>query len=436
MVKGTVRSEGLSLGMTVAFCVGTMIGAGVFVLSGLVIDVAGPAAILSYLIGGIIVAFSGVSYAVLASIFPEDGGGYLYARRMLGDYPGFLTGWGLYAFSTIATAFILLGFGIYFNLLFGLSVDIRILALLALMFIVALNLRGLSESGIIEFALVATKVGILVLLVVVGLSYFQTSDLEPFMPHGTSGLVEGISMVFFAYTGFQVAAMMAGEVKESSKRVPQAILISIGIVIVVYVGVIVALLAADLPQYGERSLFDAAEVFFGTLGGPLVAFAATISTITAANGNLIGGSRITMEMACEKQLPGRYAKLRKGQPFNSIVLGAAITSTFIMLGNLDLIVHVTNSVILATMVLVNLSALVLVRKGEGIYNGKRFFKPPLGPSLPVLGVITSIVLLLLLPPLTTILGFALLLIGTWLYFLEDTVSGRAAIHEIMKVLGR
>jgi amino acid transporter len=436
LVKVATRSEGLSFGMTVAFCVGTMIGAGVFVLSGLVIDVAGPGAILSYVIGGIVVSFSGLSYAVLASIFPEDGGGYLYARRMLGPYSGFLTGWGLYAFSTIATAFVLLGFGIYLNLLLGLSLDIRGLALLALLSLVILNLRGLSESGWVEIVLVAAKVGILLLLVMVGLLSFQPSDLAPFLPRGTDGMLSGISLVFFAYTGFQVAAMMAGEVKESSKRVPQAILASIGIVIVVYVGVIIALLAADLPQYGGQSLFDAAEVFFGTVGGPLVAFAATISTITAANGNLIGGSRITMEMACEHQLPGRYARLRKGQPFNSIVLGAAITSAFILLGNLDLIVHVTNAVILVTMVLVNLSALVLVRKEEGIANGRKYFKPPLGPLFPALGIVTCVALVLLLPPLTTLLGLAVLLIGTWLYFLEDTAPGRAAVHEIQRVLGR
>ncbi len=436
MVKGTKRSEGLGMAMTVAFSIGTMIGAGVFVLSGLVINTAGPAAIASYLIGGVVVTFSGISYAALASIFPEDGGGYLYARKMLGKFPGFLTGWGMYAFSMISTAFVLLGFGIYLNLLLGINVDIRILALAALLFIAALNLRGLAEAGIVEFALVATKVGILLILVVFGLLTIQASDLTPFMPNGTNGLVQGTTMVFFAYTGFQVAAMMGGEVKESSRKVPQAILISIGIVTVIYVGTIVALLAANLPSYGGQSVFDAANVIFGAAGGALIAFAATISTVSSANANLVGASRVTMEMASEEQLPGRYAKLRNGQPANSIILGSAITAAFIMLGGLDFIVETTNAVILATMFLVNLSALALIRKGKSLTEGKKYFRPPLGILFPTLGAISCLVLILVLPLRTIALGFAVLFVGVWLYYLEDTAPGKAAIREIRMALGR
>ncbi|NLI73870.1 MAG: amino acid permease, partial [Euryarchaeota archaeon] len=312
MLKRTKRAQGLGIPATIAFAVGTMIGAGVFTLSGLVIDKTGPAAIMSYLIGGLIICFSGLSYASLASIFPEDGGGYLYAREMLGKYPGFLTGWGMYVFSTIATAFVLLGFGIYLNLLLSISIDIRILALLALLLVAALNFRGLSDAGMVEFGLVITKVAILILLVILGLFTIEPLDLSPIDPYGTESIIYGATMVFFAYTGFQVAAMMAGEVKESSKKVPLAIMASIAIVTTIYVGVIIALLAARLPQYGSQSVFDAAIVLLGTSGGILIAFAATISTISSANANVVGMSRITMEMASEKQLPGRYAKLRNG----------------------------------------------------------------------------------------------------------------------------
>jgi APA family basic amino acid/polyamine antiporter len=84
------RREGLSMLTAIAFAVGTMIGAGVFVLSGLVVNLAGPGALISYAICAVLVAFSGLSYATLASIFPEDGGGYLYSEKMLGKYPGFL----------------------------------------------------------------------------------------------------------------------------------------------------------------------------------------------------------------------------------------------------------------------------------------------------------------------------------------------------------
>ncbi len=436
MVTGTKRGKGLGLSVTIAFAVGTMIGAGVFVLSGLVIDVAGPGAILSYLIGGVVVCFSGLSYASLASIFPEDGGGYLYASKMLGKYPGFLTGWGMYVFSMISTSFVLLSFGIYLDLLLGTTVDVRILAMLALLVVALLNLRGLSDAGTAELVLVATKVCILILFVIIGLLTIKTSDLVPFLPHGATSVIQGTTMVFFAYTGFQVAGMMAGEVKESSEKVPLAILASIAIVTVVYIGVIATLLAAKLPQYGGQSVFDAATVLFGSVGGILVAFAATISTLSSANSNMVGSSRITMEMASEEQLPGRYAKLRNGQPANSILLGVTIIAVFIVIGGLDLIVDVTNAVILVTMFLVDLSALVLVRRGKGIADGRKYFKLPFGILFPALGAVSCLILIIALPLIDLVLGMGILFLGSVFYVLEDTPSGRAAIGDIRRALGR
>lgn len=84
MQNGAQRTKGLSMYAAIAFAVGNMVGAGVFVLSGLIVGIAGPSAVFSYLLCGLIVVFSALSYATLASIYPEDGGGYLYARRILG----------------------------------------------------------------------------------------------------------------------------------------------------------------------------------------------------------------------------------------------------------------------------------------------------------------------------------------------------------------
>lgn len=435
-MNGTKRAEGLSMFSAIAFAVGTMIGAGVFVLSGLVVNIAGPAAILSYVIGGAIIVFSGLSYAALASIFPEDGGGYLYVKRMLGSFVGFLAGWGMYAFLMIASSFVMIGFGIYINLLLGTHFDPRILALAGLVMLTLLNLRGISEAGKAEISMVITKVAILLVLVIVGLTQILASDFSPLVPNGAGSVITGVTMVFFAYTGFQVAAMMAGEVKESSRKVPIAILISIALVMVIYVGVIVSLLAANLPSYGSESVFDAAVVFLGPLGGTVVALAATISTLSSANANIVGSSRITMEMASEEQLPGRFARLRNGQPVNSILLGAAISAIFIIWGSLDFIIDTTNVSILATMMLVNISAIIMIRRKEKVPDGKSYFRIPLGVLFPALGAGSCLLMILLLPPTIILLGSIVLLSGSVLYILEDTPMGRRAIEEIKEVLGR
>jgi basic amino acid/polyamine antiporter, APA family len=433
---GTTRSGGLGLFTAIAFAVGNMVGAGVFVLSGLVVAIAGPSAVVSYILCGVLVMFSGLSYAALASIYPEDGGGYLFARRMLGPVPGFIAGWAMYISLTIASSFILLGFGIYANLLLGTSFDPRYFAIAALVLLSVLNIHGLSEAGKLEVGLVVSKLAILLGLVIAGLFYIRASDFTPFFASGTGGVIEGMTMVFFAYIGFQVVALMGGEIKESSRNVPLATLVAIGIVAVIYTGVIVAILSANLPSYGEQSVFDAAAVLFGSVGATIVALGAVFSTLSSANANVIGASRITMEMAFEKQLPGRFARLLHGQPVNSILLGSVLCCVLVIYGNLDFIVSLTNVTTLVTMALVNISAFILVRKEHLVPPEKTYFRMPLGVIVPALGFVSCIFMLTTLNLLIILLGFAIIFPGLVFYFVEDTPGGERIRREIGRRLGR
>jgi APA family basic amino acid/polyamine antiporter len=436
-MEGTAkRTEGLSILAAIAFAVGNMVGAGVFVLSGLLVDTAGPSAVLSFLICGVIVTFSGLSYAAMASIYPEDGGGYLYAKRMLGPYPGFLAGWAMYISVSIATAFVLLGFGIYLNLLAGTNYDPRIAGVIGLIALTALNLRGLSEAGRAEVALVVAKVLILCALIAAGIVALTPGAFVPFFPAGAGGMLKGVTMVFFAYIGFQVVAMMGGEIKSASRTVPLATLAAIAIVAFIYTGVTIALVAAQLPSYGSTSVFDAAVVFFGSVGGSIVALGALFSTLSSANANMIGASRVTLEMASERQIPGRFASLKNGQPANSILFGALLTLLLIVIGNLDFVVNLTNVTTLAAMALVNASAAILVRREERVPPEKEYFRMPFGILIPVLGAASCVGMLASLSPLTLGLGLGLLLSGSVFYVLEDTPSGERTVGEIRSLLHR
>jgi APA family basic amino acid/polyamine antiporter len=420
----------------IAFAVGTMIGAGVFVLSGLVVNLAGPGALISYAICAVLVAFSGLSYATLASIFPEDGGGYLYSEKMLGKYPGFLAGWIMYIAQPIVLSFVLLGFGIYLNLLLSVSFDPRLFAAAALLLITILNIRGIAEAGRFEIAVVVTKVSILILFFLIGLFHLQSSTFDPFFPAGVSGVFQGVTMVFFAYMGFQVITMMGGEVKESSKKVPQAMLASIVIVAIIYLGVILALLAANLSTYGSESVFDAALVLLGPIGGVMVALGAVLSTLSSANALTAGASRIIMEMASEKQIPGRFAKLRHNQPTNAIILGSGVAMLFIFYGSLDTILGLVNMAMLIAMFFVNVSAFVLVRNENLLDISKRHFRIPFGPLFPILGAVSCIIISLTIAPENILIGFIALFIGTVLYAIEDTPEGEREVEKINKLLNR
>jgi len=435
-MTGHTRSGGLSVFTAIAFAVGNMVGAGVFVLSGLIVNTAGPSAVLSYLFCGILVTFSGLSYAALASIYPEDGGGYLFSRRMLGPLPGFIAGWAMYISLTIASAFVLLGFGIYANLLLHTSFDSRYFALAGLIVLFLLNIRGLSEAGKLETGLVVSKILILLAFIAVGFIHISASDFTPFFTAGTGGMLKGMTMVFFAYIGFQVVALMGGEIKESSRNVPLATLAAIAIVAFIYLGVIIALLSAKLPVYGEKSVFDAALVLFGSIGASIVALGAVFSTLSSANANVIGASRITMEMASEKQIPGRFARLSRGQPVNSIFFGTLLAGALIIYGNLNFVVDLTNVTTLVTMALVNASAFLLVRREHLVPPEKTYFRIPLGILIPVLGGISCIAMLATLSPRIIGLGLAVLLAGIALYYIEDTPEGEKIRCEINEKLGR
>lgn len=282
----------------------------------------------------------------------------------------------------------------------------------------------------------AVKISILILFIIGGVIQIQRTSFEPFISHGSSGILTGITMIFFAYMGFQVVSMMGGEIKESSKTVPKATLASVGIVAVIYIGVIIAVLSANLPAHNSESVFDAAVVLLGTSGGLIVALAATISTLSAANANIIGASRIALEMASEKQIPGRFTRLKSNQPINSILLGSVITALLIIFGNLDFIINLTNAAMLSTMVLVNLSAYMLIKQEKKMPPEKNYFKMPMGTVFPTLGAVTCIVMIVNLPVTSIILGILALLFGSVIYMLEDTPEGEVVVDEIRDLLGR
>jgi APA family basic amino acid/polyamine antiporter len=225
-------------------------------------------------------------------------------------------------------------------------------------------------------------------------------------------------------------------VKEASKNVPLATLASIGIVVVIYTGVVVALLSAKLPSYGSQSVFDASVILLGASGGAIVAFAAVISTLSAANANIIGASRVVLEMASEGQVPGRFASLKNDQPVNSILLGSATTMLLIVYGSLNFIIDLTNVLVLVTMFFVNVSAFMLIRKERNLPPEKSRFKIPLGGLFPALGAASCLLMLSTISSPTLVMGLVAILLGSILHLLEDTPQGRSTLEDIRELLGR
>jgi APA family basic amino acid/polyamine antiporter len=401
----------------VAFCVGTMIGGGVFTLSGLAVDKAGPSALLAYMVAGAVMLLSALSFVVVSSRSKPGDSGYAPIGEILSPGWRFIVMWGFYLNAVICTAFVLISFGTYLHQYFVKSVGQVLAALLAVAAVALLNLGPADLVGKAETWLVALKVSILLILVGYGLASIGAVHLTPFMPHGTGSFLGATAMLFTAYTGFNVVTNIAGSVRDPNRTVPRAIMISIAIAAIVYMGVIIALLASGQSNFGEAGLAKAADALMGSWGEFLVAFAACISTLSAANSNVLGASELMIRLAKQGDIPPAAGRMSKhGHPVFSVLLAAGVAALLIAFARGgDLIVAMSNVTAIIAMLVVNVGAFKLALQGwpgEGV-------KLPGGVLIPILGFIAAALQLPSLGLEAVLIGVAMTLVGYVMYALRE-----------------
>lgn len=408
-------SERGSIGLLtcVAFAVGTMVGAGVFVLSGLAVQRAGPAAVVSFALAGVLVLLSALSFAVVASLAPPGGSGYAYVGIALGFRAGFLTSWAFWLGGVIGVAFVLNAFGSYLHDFFVPQVSPLVVAVAAALVIAALNLGPASLIGRAETSLVAVKVAILALLIVFAFVHIGRAHFSPFTPHGATSVLTTSSLLFVAYLGFNVVTNMAGDVDRPQRTIPLAILISMAVVALIYAGVVVALLAGGITSYDEASVGTAAKNLIGAWGGILIPIGALISTLSAANANTLGASEIMVRLAADKQVPTAAGRLWHGHPAVSVLAGAAISLVLLLTGDIQTIVALGNVAAIFAMIMVNAAAFRAQRDPHA--GGIRL---PAGPLLPALGLLAAALQLVFIAWWQTLIGLVLVVAGLSLHALR------------------
>lgn len=411
----TAGSHTIGLLPCLAFAVGTMIGGGVFTLSGVAVDEAGPSAILGYVIAGVVMLMSALSFTAVASRSKPGDSGYASIGEILRPEWRFLTMWAFYLNAVTSIAFVLLSFGSYLRQYFVPGVTTTAAALVAVLALALLNLGPADAVGRAETFLVALKVGILVLLVVYGLAAVSPDDLTPLMPQGHGSLLRVTAMLFTAYIGFNVVTNMAGSVRRPERTVPLAIVLSVGISGLVYVGVIVALLASGEKDFGEAGLGKAAEALMGPWGGVLVAFAACVSTLSGANANVLGSSELMIKLSAQGDVAGRWGKLsRHHHPTASVFLATVIAVVLLLTGDINAIVALSNVAAIIAMLIVDVAAFRLARQGWPA-PGSRL---PGGVALPVAAFVTAAAQLPSLGWAPVAIGTAMVFAGLFIYVLR------------------
>jgi APA family basic amino acid/polyamine antiporter len=366
-VHGRLKREIGLFGAT-ALGIGAIIGSGIFIVTGIVAGIAGPAMVLSVLIAGAIALFSAMSVAELGAFIPEEGGMYAYAGKLISPFAGFIAGW-IWVFSNIFVgAAVSLGFAHYFVTLVP-AVPVKIIAVIVCIIFVVINYTGLKESTLLNDLLVTVKVLILLFFVAFGLSFFTGSHFTPPAPSGMTGILSGAALIFFAYTGFARVTIMAEEVKEPEKTIPASIYLALAISTILYVLVsVVAVGLIGTPNLAQSGspLADAIRVTGSPAAVLLISLGAMIATASVLLTTIMGISRIVFAMARNADLPSflgrvsaRFSTPRYAIWFTGIFMVAAI-----LLADLTLVVAVSTLAMLIFYFIANIAALRIPREHQ------------------------------------------------------------------------
>jgi len=240
----------LTLKDAVGVGLGAIIGAGIFVVTGVAAGVSGPAFIVGLLVAGIIAAFNGLSSAQLAAVYPHSGGTYEYGYRLLNPVLGFSAGWMFLISKLSAAGVVAIGFGSYFYQLVPVTSPLT-LSVIAVLFLTIANYFGIRKVGKLNLLIVSITLLSLIYLVFSGIPAIKSENFIPFAPFGISGVAEASALLFFAYTGYARIATLAEEVREPEKTIPKAVIITIVTAIILYVAVsVVAAISVTIEVTG------------------------------------------------------------------------------------------------------------------------------------------------------------------------------------------
>jgi len=418
--KGTQvkLSRDLGLFSVTMIGVGAMIGAGIFVLTGIASGVAGPALMLAFLINGIVALFTASAYAELGGSIPEAGGGYLWVKNSLPQPSGFLSGWMSWMAHCVACSLYAVGFGAYFgevlhevgaHLIVSPEILKKILAVLIIILFTYINYKGAKETG--KAGNIATMLKIMILLIFIGLGIKlifgdpeRMTHFTPFMAKGFLGVLTAMGLTYIAFEGYEIIAQSGEEVKDPEKNIPKAIFLSLIIVVPIYI--LVAFVALGVVDPGSLTAWDflaakkevamvEAARSISVWGSALLLIGGLLSTISALNATIYSSSRVGFAMGRDHNLPPIFGRIHTKfkTPHGSLIVSSALIMGMALLLPIEDIASSADIMFLFLFIFVNVALIHIRRKTPKLLKG---YKSPLFPLFPVIGIITQSVLIIVM----------------------------------------
>lgn len=413
--KGLLRT--LTLKDAVGVGLGAIIGAGIFVVTGIAAGVSGPAFLIGLIAAGIIAAFNGLSSAQLAAIYPDSGGTYEYGYKLINPVFGFSAGWMFLISKLAAGGVVAIGFGSYFYQLVPIGSPLT-LSVIAVVFLTIINYFGIKKAGMLNLVIVAVTLFSLLYFVFSGIPKVNPDNFKPFAPFGILGIAEAAALLFFAFTGYARIATLAEEVAEPKKTIPKAIIITIITSILLYAAISVVAIGV----IGAENMADSKsplQMVAKSLTTPAINTVITIGASTAMLGvllsQILGISRMMLAMGRRHDLPPIFQTIhnRYRVPHLGIVITGLIILLLTIFGTFEFVVRAATFTILLYYSITNIAALKQPRKDQ-IY----------GRVIPICGLIGCLTMSVSLPFNVIISGIGLLIIGFIIRFLFHKIYDR------------
>ncbi|MFC1998402.1 APC family permease [Chloroflexota bacterium] len=407
--RGSKRKLKRSLGLSslIAIGSGAMISSGLFILPGLVFAKAGPAVVLAYLIAGISLIPAVLSKAELVTAIPKSGGIYHYITKSMGKGVGTFGGFAAWFSLSLKTAFALVGIGV-FVLLFNpgfTDMEIKLVAVACCLFFTLINLTGVKLTARIQTAMVVALLGLLIFYIVAGSSHIQADRYTPLIPMGASSVLAVTGMVYVSFGGLTKICAVAGEAKNPGRNLPLALLLSLGIMVILYVLVIVVTVGLVDSSELQNTLIPislGAEIFMGRTGYLLMGFTALLAFVTTANAGILTASRDPMAMGEDRLLPRAFKRISKrGIPRFSVLFTSTFIIAAIMLLDMENLVKTASTLKLVLFGLANVSVIAMRESRQDTYRPT--FRSPLYPWMQIIGILLSIAFISMMGKLPLIL---------------------------------
>lgn len=448
-LKKTLTAPGL-----VALGIGAIIGAGLFSITGLAASMnAGPAITISFLVAAFGCVFAGLCYAEFSSMIPVAGSAYTYSFATMGEFVAWIIGWDLVLEYAVGAATVsiswsryfgkfLSGYGIHLNESYMLSPFeggiINVPAVVIVMIMSLILMRGTKESAFVNGIIVLLKVTVVLVFIAVGWQYIRPENYTPYIPENTgkfgefgfSGIIRAAAIVFFAYIGFDAVSTAAQEAKNPKRDMPIGILLSLAICTILYIlfahvmtGVVnyqafagkdgiapVAIAVESMGHVGANGMITPAypwlnnAILLAILGG----YASVILVM------LMGQSRVFFSMSKDGLMPKVFSEVHPKfrTPAKNNLLFMIIVSLFAAFVPARVVGEMTSIGTLFAFILVCIGVLIMRKK---MPDAPRAFRTPLVPFVPIAGVLVCLFMMVFLPLDTWIRLIAWMMLGFDLY---------------------